>query len=346
MITVNDKPREITHRIVPEGFSLDLCREKLEKAHRTDKAYQLGYVPDCDGDRGNLVYIDEGKAKILEAQEVFALSVLAELSYLKWSGIGSNKIAVAVNGPTSMRIDSIAAAFDAKIFRAEVGEANVVNLAIFLRKEGYTVRILGEGSNGGNITHPAAVRDPLNTVGAILKILSIKSENENPGLFEIWCKKSQQTEQYKENYTLSDIIKTLPPFTTTSAFEENALMKIQSESQGRLKANYENNFITQWNKNKDTLKNLLAIESWVEINHEGSESKEGIGPSFRSGAEKGGLKILFRDKEDNNVAYIWMRGSGTEPVFRVLADVQGDNRDGEQFLLNWQREMIRLADKN
>ncbi|MCP4153285.1 MAG: phosphatidylglycerol lysyltransferase, partial [bacterium] len=30
---INDKPREITHRIVPEGFSLDLCRTELEKEH-------------------------------------------------------------------------------------------------------------------------------------------------------------------------------------------------------------------------------------------------------------------------------------------------------------------------
>ena len=59
-----------------------------------------------------------------------------------------------------MRIEEIAEAFYASVYRAEVGEANVVNLARSLRDKGFTVPILGEGSNGGNITHPAAVRIP------------------------------------------------------------------------------------------------------------------------------------------------------------------------------------------
>ncbi|MCP4147894.1 MAG: hypothetical protein GY757_09095, partial [bacterium] len=318
---------------------------ELEKEHKKNPAYQLGYVPDCDGDRGNLVYIDDGKAKILEAQEVFALSVLAELSYMEWVGTTTGKKAVAVNGPTSMRIDSIAGHFNAEVFRAEVGEANVVNLASELRDKGYTVRILGEGSNGGNITHPAAVRDPLNTAGAILKLLSLKTEPGKPGLFEIWCKKSGQMNHFKPEYTLSDIIKSLPAYTTTSAFEENAIMRIKTESHGCLKNQYEKNFEHQWQQNKAKLKELLGIETWIEINNEGTGSKTGIGPKFRSGAEKGGLKILFLDKEDNKIAYIWMRGSGTEPVFRVLADVKGDNRKAEQYLLKWQRQMITEADK-
>jgi len=343
--TINDKPREITHRIVPEGFSLDLCREELEKSHNSDSAFQLGYVPDCDGDRGNLVYMDGKKARILEAQEVFALSVLAELAYLKWNGSETGKTAVAVNGPTSMRIENIADSFGAEVFRAEVGEANVVNLASELREKGYTVRILGEGSNGGNITHPAAVRDPLNTAGAILKLLSLRSEKNLPGLFEIWCSKSGQEDKYSSDYNLSDIINTLPAFTTTSAFEDSAIMRITTESHGKLKKQYEENFPSQWEGRKKALGELLGIQSWTEINNEGTQSKEGIGSRFRSGSEKGGLKILFRNAAGENVAYIWMRGSGTEPVFRVLADVKGNNREAEQYLLNWQRQMIEEADK-
>lgn len=343
--TINGKPREITHRIVPEGHSLDLCREELEKAYQSDRAFQLGYVPDCDGDRGNLVYMDGGKAKILEAQEVFALSVLAELAYLHWIGKRSGKLAVAVNGPTSMRIETIARAFGAVVFRAEVGEANVVKLATELREKGYTVRILGEGSNGGNITHPAAVRDPLNTAGAILKLLSLRSEDNSPGLFEIWCGNSDQKDKYKSDYTLSDIIETLPPFTTTSAFEENAIMRITTESHSILKKKYEENFPAQWEKEKEKLHSLLGITSWKEVNYEGTQTKTGVGSKFRSGAETGGLKILFSNTKNKDVAYIWMRGSGTEPVFRVIADVKGNNRDAEQYLLNWQRKMIELTDK-
>ncbi|MBN2658180.1 MAG: hypothetical protein JXR86_14060 [Spirochaetales bacterium] len=344
--SLNDKPGQFVHRIVPEGFSLDLCREELEKAHRENPAFQLGYVPDCDGDRGNLVYMNEkGKAKILEAQEVFALSVLAELSFQEWIGKPLERTAVAVNGPTSLRIDAIASAFGAEVHRAEVGEANVVNLAVSLRKKGYSVPILGEGSNGGNITYPAAVRDPLNTAGAMIKLLSLKSEKGKPGLFEIWCRRSGQMESFVNECTLSDIIKTLPVYTTTSAFEDQAIMRIETESQGELKQRYEENFPGQWEIRRNTLNALLGITGWEEINNEGIHSRIGVGSRFRSGTEKGGLKILFKNEKSEPMAYIWMRGSGTEPVFRVLADVKGDNREAEQFLLNWLREMIGLADR-
>jgi phosphoglucomutase len=43
-------------------------------------------------------------------------------------------------------------------------------------------------------------------------------------------------------------------------------------------------------------------------------------------------------------AYIWMRGSGTEPVFRVMADAAGPDRRIERELLEWQRSMVARAD--
>jgi phosphoglucomutase len=39
-----------------------------------------------------------------------------------------------------------------------------------------------------------------------------------------------------------------------------------------------------------------------------------------------------------------MRGSGTEPVFRLMADVAGADRRAERELLEWQRAMISEAD--
>ena len=183
---VNGVPRQIAHRIVPEGESLDQCRRVLEEEASRDSAFQLGYVPDNDGDRGNLVYCSpkDGKAHILEAQEVFALSVLSELAYLYWNEKMTDRTAVAINGPTSGRIEDICEAFGCCAFRAEVGEANVVNLAAAKREEGWQVRILGEGSNGGNITWPAAVRDPLNTLGALLKLLVLRSRDQKAGLLK------------------------------------------------------------------------------------------------------------------------------------------------------------------
>ena len=201
---LNGEPGEIVHRIVPEGSSLDLCREELEKAHRENPAFILGYVPDNDGDRGNLVYIDrDGMGNILHAQQVFALACLSELAFSSWRSIRDSAAhtpengVVCVNGPTSMIIDRIAGCFGVVVERAEVGEANVVGLARELREKGKTVRVLGEGSNGGNITHPATCRDPLNTLYSVLKLLLIRSTAEQPGLFEMWCKRSGQLSKYR-----------------------------------------------------------------------------------------------------------------------------------------------------
>jgi phosphoglucomutase len=342
--SINDKPREIVHRIVPEGFSLDTCRQELENAYKEDSRYILGYVPDNDGDRGNLVYIDEksGIAEILEAQEVFALSVLSELAFMTLKR-NDKPLAIAVNGPTSMRIDTIAYMFSTRIFRAEVGEANVVNLARNLRKNGYIVRILGEGSNGGNITHPASVRDPINTVFSVIKLLLFED------LFKLWCELSGNINifntKFQGNYGISDILSTLPAFTTTSAYDKKALMKIESKDHKLLKLKYEEIFLLDWNEKKHFLNKEFNITSWREVNYETEDEKTGFGQKFRSGLEKGGLKIIFSDNEGLDTDYIWMRGSGTEPVFRVLADCKGNSPEREAWLLQWHRSMIERADK-
>ena len=340
--SINNKARQIVHRIVPEGHSLNDCKSILEQQYKLDKAFILGYVPDNDGDRGNLVYLNEktGKAEILEAQEVFALSVMSELAFIRDSKKdNSKKLAIAVNGPTSMRIDSIAKTLNVEVFRAEVGEANVVNLAKHLREKGYLVRILGEGSNGGNITYPAAVRDPINTVFSIIKLLLFEN------LYKLWCKESGQVDKYSSSYGITDILETLPAYTTTSAYEDRAIMKISSSNHITLKNKYESIFITEWNKQKDFLKNKFNIYSYREINYEGENEKDGFGQEFRSGSEKGGLKIIFSDNKGYDTDFIWMRGSGTEPVFRILADCSGKNTERESWLLNWHRSIIEQADK-
>ena len=345
---VNGTPRQITHRIVPEGESLDLCRSVLQEEASADPAFQLGYVPDNDGDRGNLVFFSkkDGEAHILEAQEVFALSVLSELAYLYWNEGMTDQTGVAINGPTSGRIEEICEAFGCTAFRAEVGEANVVNLAGERRDAGWQIRILGEGSNGGNITWPAAVRDPLNTLGALLKLLVLRTTPEKPGLFEIWCHLSGQSDKYRSDFDLQDIIGSLPAYTTTSAFEPRAIMKITGLDQALLKKNYEAVFAQEWESRKDELFERFGIVGWEEWNQEGTSSVQGVGAEFRSGAEKGGLTIRFLDSEAAVCGFIWMRGSGTEPVFRVLADWKGDNPEAEAYFLDWHKQMIARADKD
>jgi phosphoglucomutase len=342
---INGEPGAIVHRIVPEGESLEPCKNLLEKAHARDLSFMLGYVPDCDGDRGNLVIWDDAfrKARALEAQEVFALACVAELAHLVKTGTKLSKAAVAVNDPTSMRIDRIAEAFGVSVFRAEVGEANVVGLARRLREQGYIVRILGEGSAGGNITHPSAVRDPLHTVLAIVKLFSVRSSADKDGLFDIWLKCSGQAEKYRDEFTLADIIASLPPFVTTSAYSPSAVLRINTNDHTLLKDRYQKVFLREWEERKDELKSRFGFCGWETRAYNGLEERRGI--SHFGEAGRGGLKILFLDSEKREAAYIWMRGSATEPVFRIMADVVGNDANEERFLLDWQRKMILEADK-
>lgn len=336
---INDKAGQIVHEIIPESENLvhvASYMEQLQKEGKTDAI--LGYMPDCDGDRGNIVYWDaeQKKAIILKAQEVFSLSVLAELTYSQW--INQNnpdfKSAVCVNCPTSMRINEISQKLNTSIFRAEVGEANVVNLARKKRDEGYNVRIFGEGSNGGTITYPSAVRDPLNTIFAIIKFLCIKD------LYQLWCTKSNNT--YNQEYTLTDVLKTIPVYTTTGVSEPRAILKINTKDHSELKRKFQKIFEAEWPRKQKILNNY-GIYSYTAITTNGTQQIPDITDYGISG--KGGLKILFLDKKRNPDSFIWMRGSGTEPVFRIMCDVCGDNPQKEHYLLDWLTTMLKESDK-
>jgi phosphoglucomutase len=354
---INAAPGSIVHAIIPEGESLEPCRAFLEKLHAVDSSFTLGYVPDCDGDRGNLVVWNEqtGHARILEAQEVFALACVAELAQMIWTGELSYsqdgrpcaKIAIAVNGPTSMRIDHIAAAFCAEVFRAEVGEANVVNLARRLREQGYIVRILGEGSNGGNITHPAAVRDPAATLFALVKLFSIRDGGATgKGFFSIWkeraalagCGTADSCSNRTSGFTMTDISESLPRFFTTGVSSPEAQLRVKAKDQRRFKQNYEAVFRRQWEQKKAALARW-GIKDWEARACTGTEEKRNMA-SFED-AETGGLKIVFSG-DGQERAFIWMRGSKTEPVFRIMADAEDAGLERE--LIAWQSNMVNAAD--
>lgn len=344
----NDIPGKIVHEIIPEPENLVYCAKKMEELQKAGtKDAILGYMPDCDGDRGNIVYWDSktDSAQILKAQEVFSLSVLAELAFSYWlnKNDSSYKPAVAVNCPTSMRIDEIAKAFNAKVFRGEVGEANVVNTARLARKEGYTVRILGEGSNGGTITFPSSVRDPINTIFAFIKLLTIKDTAEDKGLFHIWCQLSGQEDKYKDDFTLSDVLETLPVYTTTGVSESRAILKISTMDHAKLKGNFQKVFENSFKNGADGLLKKYGISSYKCILTNATTEKVDAKDFSESG--KGGLKIQLFENSDKPSAFIWMRGSGTEPVFRIMCDVKGNNPDKEKDLLAWETKMLLEADK-
>jgi phosphoglucomutase len=350
---MHGEPGDIAHRIVPEGESLEPCRLFLEERHRKDPRFMLGYLPDCDGDRGNLVIWDGTGARILGAQEVFALCCVAELSHLVWTGeLGDRpaaggagegpKAALVVNDPTSLRVDRIARAFGAQVFRAEVGEANVVGLARKLREQGYLVRILGEGSGGGNITHPSAVRDPLDTLLSLIKLLVVRDGGSGTGggFFSIWL--SRLGRPCPNEFGLSALLDSLPPFVTTGIYEEEALLTVKTGDHGKLKDRYQAVFLREWEARKEGLRNNHGIVSWEAAAYNGMEERRPIGRFGEAG--RGGLKLHFLNGAGLPIAAIWMRGSGTEPVFRVMADAEGQDRSFERELIFWQRRMVVEAD--
>lgn len=340
----NNVPGQIVHAIIPEPENLVHCADRMQQMQKDGvTSALLGYMPDCDGDRGNIVFWNDKtkKAEPITAQEVFALCVMAELSFEYWKNPSAKDLAVAVNCPTSMRIDEIAASLGAKVFRAEVGEANVVNLAREKRAEGFNVRIFGEGSNGGNITYPSAVRDPVATIFAMVKVLSIRDTKYGDGLFHIWCKKSGQEDKYKDDFTLADIIETLPAYTTTGVSEARAVLQVKMEDKGKLKENFKVEF-EKFFADKKAEFEADGIFGWTCCLTNGT--KETVGEENWNNAN-GGLKIKFHDKNKKPFAFIWMRPSGTEPVFRVMCDVKGNNPELEKKLLRWETEVLQKADK-
>ncbi|MCL2519454.1 MAG: phosphatidylglycerol lysyltransferase [Spirochaetaceae bacterium] len=319
-VTINHQLGRFAHDIIPEGENLEPARKLLEREHQNDSDYLLGFCPDCDGDRGNLVYYDEAKqqAVTMGAQLVFALSVLSELAYLSYLNTEMTKVAVVANCATSLRINAICTAFGVKLFTTETGEANVVGKAAALREEGYTVRILGEGSNGGNITYPNVIRDPLSTLCSLIKLLAV------PQLYQLWCTASGQS--YEAHFTLADIIAGLPNYSTTSiASAENML---QVKSSPKLKAAYEEAFIAQWPQLQTIFTEFgYTVTNYQFINYEGQTERAGKGS--RSGDESGGLRTIFYN-EDIPLGFFWLRGSKTEPVMRIMVDI----KDGNPALLS------------
>lgn len=330
----HDRPGDVVHAIVPEGENLDLCRSLLEAHYKENQSYVLGYSVDNDGDRGNIVYIDEtsGKAKILDAQRVYALALLSELAQSRLKN-PTGRLATAVNGPTSMRVDAIARVFGAEVFRSEVGEANVVSLGEQKRSEGWEVPILGEGSNGGNITHPARVRDPINTLVSLVQLLRRRE------IADLWF--TRLTLDLPPRYTLTAIIESLPPFTTTAVSSPSAVMKINC-GHGELKRRYEALLASDWIQRASDLEER-GFTSYRVYQTEGLECRAGIGEEYRTPPYTGGYKVALCDRDGREQAFLWMRGSKTEPVFRLIADVAGDREETHDYLLAWQRSLIERA---
>ncbi len=323
---INHKPGMIVHGIEPEGKNLNECKEALEKLHAQDPSFVLGYVPDNDGDRGNIVYYDEvnKEAVIVEPQKLFALLVFIETQH---NAPTDTPQAVIVNGPTSMMVDNLAQTYGFEVFRSEVGEANVVTLGAQKREQGYYVRIIGEGSNGGNITSPSCVRDPLNTLLSLIKLL------RTPSLFSLLT-------DTKEKPSLRLAFDSLPKRLSTEVTSPLAVITLSSDDYPRLKKRYEELFISSFETKKEELRTLFNIDNYrIEVT-KGIHLYTGEGHTHHSG----GYKVVFVDKDEQPTDFMWMRPSGTEALFRVIVDTLGDDQDRYTYFLKWHRSLVEQAD--
>jgi len=330
----NDVAGEIVHGIIPEGENLSSACKMLEALYeiKGGRGIFLGYMPDCDGDRGNVVYIDGGVAKILKSQQVFALAVVAEVLHAKLDG--KDDLAVVANGPTSMLLDELSSLLSFKLVRSEVGEANVVALANEMSDEGYVTRVLGEGSNGGCIIPPSLVRDPMNTLFALLKFFLVKYDGLS--LFNHWLK--ARNEKVCEHFSFSDIVASLPCYSTTPVASERAILRCKIEDYKAFRTAFQKVFLSEWQGKCEDLRKSYGILSYRAFGYVGKETVE-LTDDF-SLTDRGGFKVIFYGENDERKAFIWMRASGTEPVFRIMADVKDAGEDDEIAFVEWEKKMI------
>lgn len=367
----NDTPGTFSHQILPEDAGLTEAGTLLTSHGAQDSSFRVAYVPDNDGDRGNLVFLKDGSAVTLDAQTVFALVVMTELAWTRYlertHGVEYPSLAVVANGPTSSRIDEICAAFGTHLYRAEVGEANVVALAEVLRGHGMHVVILGEGSNGGNITPPSTVRDPLSTLLAICKLHAFSlfpAGTDTPEVSALPAASTAVVSSSPDGPTdFVAIADSLPQYSTLTTDDPRAKMQIDEVTHADLKRHYERLLPDRLPPIIDRLiSEFGGTISWEIYNYEGTEMRRGAGS--RTGEQRGGLKVAFYHQESHHpstadsavaqelpererstppLAFVWMRGSGTEPVFRILADCRGRNRALLDDLVSWQRNMVADA---
>ncbi|MBR5095838.1 MAG: phosphoglucomutase, partial [Treponema sp.] len=173
-------------------------------------------------------------------------------------------------------------------------------------------------------------------VFALTKLLTIKEA------WALWTK--ARGIPYSENYSLDDILDSLPKYTTTGVSEKRAILKIKTSDHALLKKNFQKVFERSFKEDSEGLVKKYGISSWKASLTNGTKEKVGAADFSKSG--KGGLKVLFYEKDSKKPSsFIWMRGSGTEPVFRIMCDVKGTDAKKERELLAWETKMLAQADK-
>ena len=175
----------------------------------------------------------------------------------------------------------------------------------------------------------------MNTLMSLIKLMTRED------LVTLWSRVSDS--RVSRPATLEAIIGSLPSLTTTPSFCEKGKMQVKSH-QRALKHAYEELVLMEWEMKKEELK-AMGITAYKVLQMEGTKLYQGMGEENRSEPFSGGYKILFSNAYGEETDFIWMRGSKTEPVFRVLADCLGKDAKRHDYLIDWQRNLIAKADE-
>jgi phosphoglucomutase len=138
------------------------------------------------------------------------------------------------------------------------------------------------------------------------------------------------------------VLATLPTWASTSVFEARAALKVGTADKTKIKARYAGIFAQQWEERKKELARRYGISSWKAFATQGLHETE-VGNDFGSSGT-GGLRIVMYQETMEAKAFLWMRGSGTEPVFRIMADIAEGGPDDEAYFLAWHTDMVRASD--
>lgn len=259
----------IVRQIEPEGAALRYLQQRVARLARRKRRLRkddgrlsvgqysyIGYMTDNDGDRGNIVYHDseQQRVHIVAPQELFALLAMIRLSSYRSNDVASGEMRgrhggsdtgeagttadamplIVANGPTSHRVDELAARYGGAVRRAEVGEANVIGAAAAAvtayDSDGLRCIVLlaGEGSNGGCIVAPAQVRDPLVTVLLILQAL--RHRNNATATTGTAADRAPSPAMVGGDGTggIADLLRQLPQYRTTAVTDPAASLPLAS----------------------------------------------------------------------------------------------------------------------
>lgn len=231
VIEYNGKPREdMVGALAPTQESMEELSKKMVEFNLSPERTEDGRTMiaairfDTDGDRKNCVFWDLREKRPIApgVQVCFALDVIAKVMQdgirerLNPDVLEDNReVVVVVNDATSTLLERLKDILGFKLRVTEVGEANVIEAAEEEKANGKTVVIIGEGSNGGAFTLQLKVREPRFTIGTILSFLLDKR------LVKEYLKRMDREDLLnKKDFSIVDLINTLPPSATTDFFTE------------------------------------------------------------------------------------------------------------------------------